>query len=104
MTENTDERELTEWGRRLAQALQILDLDVSPRELLELAERSSRTVAGSAGPVTTFYVGYAAALAAQTGDKTPNEAVAGAAAVAAQLVDAGAEGGPASGGWTDTGQ
>ncbi len=104
MTENHDEHELIEWGRRLAQALQILDLNVEPRELLEIAERSAHAVTGSAGPVTTFYVGYAAALAAQTGDKTPNEAVASAASVAAQLADASAEGGHAGSGWTDTAQ
>lgn len=104
MTENPDERELTEWGRRLAQALQILDLEVAPRKLLEIAERSARAVTASAGPMTTFYIGYAAALAAQTGNKSPDEAVASAASVVAQLVDAGAEGGPASNGWTDTAQ
>jgi len=104
MTENHDEHELIDWGRRLAQALQILDLDVAPRELLEIAETSAHAVTGSAGPITTFYVGYAAALAAQTGDKTPNEAVASAASVAAQLADAGAEGGQAGRGWADTAQ
>jgi hypothetical protein len=104
MTENPDARELTEWGRRLAQALQILDLDIDPRELLEISERSARAVTGSAGPITTFYVGYAAALAAQTGSTSPNEAVASAASIAAQVADAGAEGGPAGRGWTDTAQ
>lgn len=104
MTENPDERGLTEWGRRLAQALQILDLEVPPRELLDIAERSAHAVASSAGPITTFYLGYAAALAAQTGDTSPSEAVEAAASVVAQLTDTAAEGSPASGGWTDTGQ
>lgn len=104
MSETPDEHELTEWSRRLAQALQILDLEVAPRELLEIAARSARGVTGSAGPITTFYVGYAAALATQTSDQSPNEAVAAASAVAAQLADGGAGEGQAGLGWIDTAQ
>jgi hypothetical protein len=109
MTVNDDEAQvLDQWTQRLAQALQILDLDVDQELLLDLARKSADNVIHAAAPVTTFLVGYAAALDAGTGSAGSREAasaaVAKAAKVAFGLVDDGAHGGPAGRGWADTGQ
>ena len=58
---------LDQWSNRLAQALQILDLDVDHELLLDLARQSADSVIHAAAPVTTFLVGYAAGLDAGTG-------------------------------------
>lgn len=109
MTVNDDEAQvLDQWTQRLAQALQILDLDVDQELLLDLARKSADNVIHAAAPITTFLVGYAAALDAGTGSAGSREAasaaVAKAARVAFGLVDDGAHGGPAKRGWADTGQ
>jgi hypothetical protein len=109
MTVNDDEAQvLDQWTQRLAQALQILDLDVDQELLLDLARKSADNVIHAAAPVTTFLVGYAAALDAGTGSAGSREAasaaVAKAAKVAFGLVGDGAHGGPAGRGWADTGQ
>lgn len=109
MTVNDDEAQvLDQWTQRLAQALQILDLDVDQELLLDLARKSADNVIHAAAPITTFLVGYAAALDAGTGSAGSREAasaaVAKAAKVALGLVDDGAHGGPAGRGWADTGQ
>ncbi|TDT76145.1 MULTISPECIES: DUF6457 domain-containing protein [unclassified Arthrobacter] len=109
MTVNDDEAQvLDQWTHRLAQALQILDLDVDQELLLDLARKSADNVIHAAAPITTFLVGYAAALDAGTGSAGSREAasaaVAKAARVALGLVDDGAHGGPAGRGWADTGQ
>ncbi len=98
--------DLDQWSRRLTQALQILDLTVDTREILELARRTSGSVAPGAGPLTTFYVGYAAALdaAGSRAGRSPDQAVRDAAGTAARLADEGAHGGPDSVGWAATGQ
>lgn len=99
---------LDQWTRRLAQALQILDLDVDQELLLDLARKSADSVIHAAAPVTSFLVGYAAGLDAGTGSAGNREAaaasVAKAAQVAFQLCEDGANGGPASRGWADTAQ
>ncbi|WAJ33688.1 DUF6457 domain-containing protein [Arthrobacter sp. FX8] len=109
MAMNDDEaRVLDQWSHRLAQALQILDLNMDQEMLLDLARKSSENVIHAAAPVTTFLVGYAAALEAGTGSAGNREAAAAAiekaAKVAFQLIDDGAHGGPAGSGWADTGQ
>jgi hypothetical protein len=99
---------LDQWTHRLAQALQILDLEVDQELLLDLARKSAGSVIHAAAPVTTFLVGYAAGLAAgngsagSTADSTA--AVTQAADVAFRLCEDGHDGGPAAGGWADTGQ
>lgn len=101
-----DTLDLDQWSQRLTQALQILDLKVDTREILELAERASGSVAPGAGALTTFYVGYAAALDAagsRTG-RTPDQAVRDAAGIARRLAEDGAHGGQDSIGWAATGQ
>jgi hypothetical protein len=99
---------LDQWSNRLAQALQILDLDVDHELLLDLARQSADSVIHAAAPVTTFLVGYAAGLDAGTGSAgskaASTAAVAKAARVAFQLAGDGADGGPASKGWADTAQ
>lgn len=99
-----EERTLTEWSRRLTQALQILDLEVDTNEILRLAEKSSQSVSPSAGPLSTFMVGYAAGLAATSGKKSSDAAVRSALDVATQVAERGTDGRPESDGWTDTAQ
>ena len=99
---------LDQWTHRLAQALQILDLDVDQELLLDLARKSAGSVIHAAAPVTTFLVGYAAGLAAGNGSAGSQAgstaAVTQAADVAFRLCEDGHDGGPAAGGWADTGQ
>jgi hypothetical protein len=99
---------LDQWTHRLAQALQILDLQVDQEMLLDLARKSSESVIHAAAPVTTFLVGYAAGLEAGTGSAGSKMAstasVAKAADVAFQLCGDGHDGGPAAKGWADTAQ
>ena len=99
---------LDQWTHRLAQALQILDLEVDQELLLDLARKSAGSVIHAAAPVTTFLVGYAAGLAAgnssagSTAESTA--AVTQAADVAFRLCEDGHDGGPAAAGWADSGQ
>ncbi|KIS28618.1 molybdopterin-guanine dinucleotide biosynthesis protein [Arthrobacter sp. SPG23] len=109
---------LDQWSHRLAQALQLLDLDFDRELILDLAGESARSVTHAAAPITALMVGYAAGLAAGTrsagttsnaaGGAAPKEAsaasVAQAAAVAFRLCEDGADGGPSSKGWADTAQ
>ncbi|WP_345468850.1 DUF6457 domain-containing protein, partial [Paeniglutamicibacter antarcticus] len=76
MTMNDDEkRTLEHWSNRLTQALQILDLKEENDLILRLAQESSTSVSPSSGPISTFYAGYAAALAATSRHVDPQEAV-----------------------------
>jgi hypothetical protein len=108
MATDEEARVLDEWSHRLAQALQILDLEVDQELLLSLARKSADSVIHAAAPVTTFLVGYAAGLDAGTGSAGSKESssasVAKAASIAFQLCEDGHDGGPASKGWADTAQ
>lgn len=99
---------LDQWSQRLAQALQLMDLEIDQELLLNLARKSADSVIHAAAPVTSFLVGYAAGLEAGTGSAGSKAASAAAirkaADVAFQLCDQGADGGPASKGWADTAQ
>jgi hypothetical protein len=99
---------LDQWTHRLAQALQILDLDVDQEVLLNLARKSADSVIHAAAPVTTFLVGYAAGREAGLGSADSKAssaaAIARAAEVAFRLCEDGHDGGPAAKGWADTGQ
>ncbi|WP_426989815.1 DUF6457 domain-containing protein [Pseudarthrobacter sp. Y6] len=99
---------LDQWTHRLAQALQILDLEVDQELLLDLARKSAGSVIHAAAPVTTFLVGYAAGLAAGDGSAGSSAgssaAVTQAADVAFRLCEDRHDGGPAAEGWADTGQ
>lgn len=101
---NDEEHALDEWSMRLTQALQLLDLKIDHAKLLEVAERSSAAASPSAGPVSTFAVGYAAGMAARGGKGSGGAAVESASDVVLQLCDDGGSGGPAKQGWPDTGQ
>lgn len=111
MAATEDEAQILDrWSHRLAQALQLLDLDFDRELILDLAGESSRSVTHAAAPITTLMVGYAAGLAAGTnagnaGSKEASAAaVAQAADVALRLCEDGADGGPSSKGWADTAQ
>jgi hypothetical protein len=109
MTMDEDEAQvLAQWSNRLAQALQLLDLEVDQELLLELARKSAGSVTHAAAPVTSFMVGYAAGLEAGAGSAgskaASGAAIRKAADVAFQLCEDGADGGPASKGWADTAQ
>ena len=100
---DTEERTLSEWSRRLTQALQILDLEVDHKMLVELAEQSSKTVGANAGLISTFVVGYAAGLSKTSGRKAAEDAVRSAADTAFQLAATGLDG-PDQPGWKDSAQ
>lgn len=99
-----DDSALEQWSQRLSQALQILDLQVDTDLIRGLAEQTARDVSPDAGPLTTFYVGYAAALAARQAGRTPDEAVRSAADTARRLSEDGTQGGQDDRGWAATGQ
>lgn len=100
-----DERALQEWSHRLTQALQILDLKIDHARLLDLARRASDEVGPAAGPISTFVVGYAAGLAASSGERESSAAVETATETALRAVEHGvSDDAPASDGWPDTAQ
>ena len=105
MTEDDDEmRTLDHWSHRLSNALHLLDVRIDNARILELAAESARSVSPSAGAVSAFYVGYAAALAAASGHVDAQSAVHSAVEKAMALCENGREAGPGGGGWTETAQ
>lgn len=61
MPANDDEAQiLDQWSHRLANALQLLDLDFDRELILDLAGESARSVTHAAAPITALMVGYAA--------------------------------------------
>ncbi len=105
MTDHDEEdRTLAHWGQRLSQALQILDLDVDQKLILRLADESARSAGPSAGPISTFVVGYAAALAVSSGHVDSQAAVRSAVETALKLCQNGAASGPDTDGWAGTAQ
>lgn len=101
---NDEERTLHEWSVRVTQALQILDLKMDHEKILEVAEKSSQSVTKSAGPISTFAVGYAAGLAARNGKRATNNEVQTASDTILELCESGTDGGQAHQGWTGTAQ
>lgn len=100
---DAEERELSDWSRRLTQALQILDLEVDHKTLVELADKSSRTVNENAGVISAFLVGYAAGLTKTSGRQGADEAVQKAVNTVSQLAETGLEG-PDQPGWRGSAQ
>ena len=94
---------LSDWSRRLTQALQILDLEVDPQLLRTLNEKAADSVGPDAGLVSSFLVGYAAALTVSSGHKAPGEAVEKAADTVLQLSETGLKG-PDVPGWKGSAQ
>ena len=74
-TPDDEERTLSEWSRTLAQALQILDLEVDHPRIVEVAERSSRNLTPHAGAVSAFMIGYAAGSVTTDGREEASAAV-----------------------------
>jgi hypothetical protein len=74
-TPDDEERTLSEWSRTLAQALQVLDLEVDHPRIVELAERSARDVSPHAGAISAFMVGYAAGTVTTDGREETSAAV-----------------------------
>ncbi len=99
-----EERALAHWGQRLSQALQILDLDVDQKLILRLADESARSAGPQAAPISTFVVGYAAALAVSSGHVDSQAAVRSAVDTALALCQDGTHGGPDTQGWAGTAQ
>ena len=82
-------------------ALQILDLEADAQLILKVAEETSRSVSPSADPVSAYYFGYAAALAATSGNVDAETAVTNAAEKVMKLYEGG---GAEGGGCADTTQ
>ncbi len=88
MTESNDEkRELSQWSRSLAEALQILDLEVEDQTILDFAEKMSGAVSPSAGPISAFLVGFAAGQGATNGKTGVEASVNSAINVAERLLE-----------------
>ena len=74
-TPDDEERTLSEWSRTLAQALQVLDLEVDHPRIVELARRSSGHTSPNAGAISAFMVGYAAGSVTTDGREEASAAV-----------------------------
>jgi len=98
-----DRRALDDLSQRLAQALQILDLDVDYALLLGLADESTRAVGPGGGPISTFLVGYAAGMAGTSGKPAATDAVERAVGVAREATRKTGDGG-IDDGWAKTAQ
>ena len=86
---------LRQWCRRLADALEVPDLEVDLKSLLGLAGRAAHGVLRPAAPLTTFIVGYAAGLAVASGKADADSAIRSATDVGFQLCREAAESSPA---------
>lgn len=98
-----DTRSLEDLSRRLTQALQVLDLDVDYKLLLDLAETTERAVGPAGGPISTFLVGYAAGMTTTDGKQESAAAVERAVGVARQATEQSGDGNVENG-WAHTAQ
>ncbi|WP_344782858.1 DUF6457 domain-containing protein [Microbacterium kribbense] len=80
-----DDEILRAWSVQLTDALEVHGLDVDIKSVLGLAGRAAHGVLRPAAPLTTFVAGYAAGIAAASGDVTPEAAVSAALDRAFQL-------------------
>lgn len=104
MSSSTDEtRALEDLSRRLTQALQILDLDIDYRLVLDLAAATTKAAGPLAGPISTFLVGYAAGTTTTDGKQESAAAVEHAVGVARQATEKTGDGG-VDDGWAHTAQ
>ena len=76
---------LEDWCRALLQALELEDVDVDVNEVLALAGVAAHSVVRPAAPLTTFIAGFAAGLAAGSGQATDTDSMKAAMAVARKL-------------------
>ena len=105
MTERENEKHsLDRWSQKLSNALHILDLKPDNPLILDLASQSARSAGPSAGPISAFYVGYAAALATASGHVDAQEAMKSAAQTVITLCQDGNDADPGRGGWAETAQ
>ncbi|HEV7167311.1 MAG TPA: DUF6457 domain-containing protein [Micrococcaceae bacterium] len=63
----SQEEVLDEWVRTLLQAFEIPDTDIDTNAVLKLAGEAAHAIVRPAAPLTTYIVGYAAGLAAGSG-------------------------------------
>ncbi|TYC97924.1 hypothetical protein FQ377_11970 [Arthrobacter echini] len=104
MTTYDDEsRTLTEWSRTLAQALQILDLELDHARILELTQRSSHYMSADAAAISAFMVGYAAGSVTTEGRDEASAAVEKATSTVLAVIDKD-EQAQEKKGWTGTAQ
>jgi hypothetical protein len=66
----SQEEVLEDWVTALLQAFEIAELDIDTAAVLALAGRAAHAVVRPAAPLTTFIAGYAAGLAAGSGQAT----------------------------------
>lgn len=88
---------LEEWCRSLLQAYELEDVQVDINAILALAGVAAHAVVRPAAPLTTFVAGYAAGLAAasgEQGDSASMEAVLAKARSLASAYDSDAAGTP----------
>ncbi|WP_246165462.1 DUF6457 domain-containing protein [Arthrobacter yangruifuii] len=79
----SQQEQLEAWSSRLLQALELEGTPVDVSAVLDLAAVAAHSVVRPAAPLTTFIVGYAAGLAAATGQAEDAVAMRSAMAVAA---------------------
>lgn len=102
--DDVDDVTLKQWTRRLSQALQILDLEVDNRLILNVAGEAARLVSPSAAPITTFVAGYAAGLAAANPTTSSQTAITRATDVVIAVCRQPAKQNPDTAGWVNTAQ
>lgn len=83
--DDDEARILARWSQQLAQALQLLDVEVDQELLLDLARKSAGSVIHAAAPVTTFMVGYAAGRESGSGNADSSASSAAAISKAAGI-------------------
>ncbi|MCC9206310.1 DUF6457 domain-containing protein [Arthrobacter sp. zg-Y769] len=89
----SQQEQLEAWSGRLLQALELEGTPVDVSAVLDLAADAAHSVVRPAAPLTTFIVGYAAGLAAGSGQANDAVAMRSAMAVATeQCRNAAAEG------------
>ncbi len=85
-----DERDqlLSQWCENLLAAFELEESRVDVNAVLALAGKAAHAVVRPAAPLTTFVAGYAAGLAAASGQASEEVAMRSALALAAQQCDA----------------
>ena len=89
----SQQEQLEAWSGRLLQALELEGTPVDIPAVLDLAAAAAHSVVRPAAPLTTFIAGYAAGLAAGSGQAGDAVSMRSAMAVAVNECRAAAEGG-----------
>ena len=79
----SQQEQLEAWSSRLLAALELEGTPVDVAKVLDLAAAAAHSVVRPAAPLTTFIAGYAAGLAAGSGQASDDVAMRSAMAVAA---------------------